>query len=169
MLERLYALVKYIFDQFHHNIMLIVVFMFSVIYYSLSVYINSAHEFDTVLSSVLYDNVLLSNYNGLAQIAKQSKHYQINTIAVLYKINHDIKNKNYEEAIKLLVQIIIQYNDVPIIKDMFLVRRALISILLYDNIEDYTKHISRDNRYTDKRKLYLISVAKKYYKNNSSK
>lgn len=139
--------------------------MFSIFYYALSIYINSAHEFDTVLSNVLFDNVLLSNYNGIVQIAKNSKHYQINTIAVLYKINCSIKNKEYTEAISLLNQIINQYNDVPIMRDMFLMRKALIGILLSNNIDEYIDYLNTDKRYSDKKKLYLVSVAKKYYNN----
>ena len=163
MLKRVSAIFKYILHQFHHNMMLIIVLMFSIFYYALSVYVNSAHEFDTVLSSVLFDNVLLSNYNGLIQIAKNSKHYQINTIAVLYKINCNIRDKQYEDAINLLDQIINQYNDIPVMRDIFLMRKALISILLHDNICDYSEYISEDQRYSDKKKSYLISVAQKYY------
>lgn len=163
MLKRVSAIFKYMFNQFHHNMLLIIVLMFSIFYYSLSVYINSSHEFDNVFSSVLFDNVILSNCNGLIQIAKNSKHYQINTIAILYKINCKIKEKQYIEAINILNQIINQYHDIPVMRDMLLIRKALISILVNDNIDNYIYDLNQDKRYSDKKKEYLISVAKKYY------
>lgn len=132
--------------------------MFSIFYYALSVYINSSHEFDTVFSSVLFDNVILSNCNGLIQIAKNSKHYQINTIAILYKINYKIKEKQYIEAINILDQIINQYNDIPVMRDMLLIRKALISILVNDNIDNYIDDLNQDKRYSEKRKNILYQL-----------
>jgi hypothetical protein len=162
MFKHLYILTRYVFHQFHNNIVLLSTLTISITYYIISIYINSQHEFDKAYNNVLYENVVLTRQDSVVNLTQHSKHFQINTLALLHNINERIKSKQYNEAIVHIDKIIEQYNTSMHLCTFLTLRKSILMLYTNETYQSYKDNVDK-LILPQEHKNILFEIATLYY------